>query len=257
MALNVREKTTRSKQIRALTFESAESSISRRSLRSFLGRGAEILVSLIGLVVLSPLFIVVSVMVKLNSPGPVFYRGTRVGIGNSVYRLIKFRTLPVQYETSVGDRILTQKERISGLFASLVVRSKLDELPQLINVLRGDMSLVGPRPVRPIIYQKYSREITGYAKKFSVKPGISGLAQIVGGYYMAPALKHKYDMLYIQHRSTALDIKLILLTFIVLVFSRRMMKWPIIESFLGFKLDVRSEEIEPTEEQYNHVTGAH
>lgn len=242
--------------MRALATGSADIVAPKPSYRHYVGRGIEFCVSLAGLIVLSPLFLVVSVMVKLNSPGPVFYRGTRVGLGNTIYRLIKFRTLPVQYETSVGDRILTQKERISGLFASLVVRSKLDELPQLINVVRGDMALVGPRPVRPIIYQKYSREIQGYAKKFSVKPGITGLAQIVGGYYMAPALKHKYDMLYIRHRSTALDIKLLVLTFLVLVFSRRIMKWALVARALGFELDVKSEEIEPTEEQYKHVTGA-
>ena len=226
-------------------------------------RGAEILlrvfeivVSGVAVFVFSPLFFVVGIMVKLNSPGPVLYRGTRVGRGNTLYRLNKFRTLPVQYENDVGGRVLTQNERINGLFASIVVRSKLDELPQLINVFRGNMSFVGPRPVRPVIFSKYSKEIPGYARKFVVKPGITGLAQIVGGYYMAPVQKHKYDMLYIRNKSLFLDIKIVLLTFVVLVFSRRIMQSSLVEWFLGIKLNVRSDEIDPTDEAIKHVTGA-
>ena len=155
----------------------------------------------------------------------------------------------------MGDRILTQKERINGLFAALVVRSKLDELPQLINVVKGDMNFVGPRPVRPVIYSKYSKEIQGYNKKFSVKPGITGLAQIIGGYYMDPCLKHKYDMLYIKNRSLRLDLKIMFLTFMVLVISRRVMKWRITEMFLGFELGVSTNEIEPTDDAYKSITG--
>jgi len=215
----------------------------------------QVAVSSVGLFIMSPLFIVVSIMVKLNSAGPVFYKGTRIGKGNTLYKLIKFRTLPVQYEQSVGDRILTQNERINGLFAAIVVRSKLDELPQLLNVIKGEMNFVGPRPVRPIIYSKYSKNVPGYNKKFAIKPGITGLAQIIGGYYMDPRKKHKYDMLYMRHRSVMLDLKLIFLTFMVLIISRRVMKWKVTERFLGFELGVDHEEIEPTVEAYKDVTG--
>ncbi len=215
----------------------------------------QILLSAAGLIVFSPLFLVVAILVKINSPGPVFYRGARIGKGNTLYKLVKFRTLPVQYEQSVGDRVLTQKERINGLFAAIVVRSKLDELPQLINVIKGDMNFVGPRPVRPIIYSKYSKTIPGYNRKFAVKPGITGLAQIIGGYYMDPRKKHKYDMLYMERRCLLLDMKLIALTFLTLVLSRRIMKLKITERFLGFELGVDEDELEPTADDYKNVTG--
>ena len=227
----------------------------RSRVMDLIFRVFQMLVSMAGFFVFWPLFVVVSIMVKYNSPGPVFYRGTRIGKNNTLYKLIKFRTLPVQYEQSVGDRVLTQNERINGLFAALVVRSKLDELPQLLNVIKGDMNFVGPRPVRPVIYSKYSKDISGYNRKFVVRPGITGLAQIIGGYYMDPHLKHKYDMLYIKHRSLALDLKIMFLTFLVLILSRRVMKWRITERFLGFELGVQREEIDPTAEAYKNVTG--
>ena len=233
----------------------SEVTAARSPFKDAIFRVFQITLSLFGLILSSPLFIVVSIMVKLNSPGPVFYRGTRIGKGNVIYKLIKFRTLPVQYEQSVGDRVLTQNERINGLFAALVVRSKLDELPQLLNVVKGDMNFVGPRPVRPVIYSKYSQIVPGYNRKFAVKPGITGLAQIIGGYYMDPQRKHKYDMLYLKHRSLLLDMKLIFLTFLVLVLSRRVMKWRLTERFLGFALGVHQDELEPSEEDYKKVTG--
>lgn len=223
---------------------------------SAIGRFFQIVICSAALVVSSPLFLFIAIMVKLNSPGPVFYMGTRVGQNNRIYKLLKFRTLPVQYETSVGDRVLTQNERINGLFAAIVVRSKLDELPQLINVVKGEMSFVGPRPVRPIIYSKYSKEVQGYARKFMVKPGITGLAQIIGGYYMAPAQKHKYDILYIENKSLFLDVKIVILTLLVLMFSRRIMRLRLVDRLLGFELNVAKDEIEPTVDAYNHVTGA-
>lgn len=227
----------------------------RSRAMDFVFHAFQLIVSSLGLVLSSPLFIVVAILVKINSPGPVFYRGARIGKGNTLYKLIKFRTLPVQYEQSVGDRVLTQNERINGLFAAIVVRSKLDELPQLLNVIKGDMNFVGPRPVRPIIYSKYSKTVPGYNRKFAIKPGITGLAQIIGGYYMDPRKKHKYDMLYMANRSLALDLKILLLTFLVLVLSRRIMKMKITERFLGFELGVDEAELEPSTESYKNVTG--
>jgi lipopolysaccharide/colanic/teichoic acid biosynthesis glycosyltransferase len=206
------------------------------------------------LVLISPLLILVAVLVEINSPGPFFYYGTRVGRGSTLYKVLKFRTLPVQYENMVGSRILTPKERTNGVIPSIITRAKLDELPQIINVIKGEMAFVGPRPVRPVIVSKYTKEIPGYSKKFAVKPGMTGLAQIIGGYYMAPADKHKYDLLYMKHISVFLDLKIIFLTFVVLVLGRRIMKSKIIERFLGFNLNVRKEEIEPTQEVFKKVT---
>lgn len=224
-------------------------------VRNAVGRIFQVVFCSLIMLFISPLLIFVAILVEINSPGPFFYYGTRVGRGRSVFKVMKFRTLPVQYENMVGSRILSPKERTSGVIPSVITRVKLDELPQLINILKGEMSFVGPRPVRPVIVTKYSQEIPGYSKKFAVKPGLTGLAQIVGGYYMDPADKHKYDMLYIRNMSTALDLKIMFLTFAVLVIGRRIMKMRLIEWFFGFELGVKQEEIDQTDEVLEKVTG--
>lgn len=214
----------------------------------------QIFFSTAALFFLSPLFALVSLLVIINSPGPVFYRGARVGKDNTVFRLIKFRTLPVRYEERVGRRLLTEKERYSGIIANLIIRLKLDEIPQLINVIRGEMALVGPRPVRPVFYSKYSKEIPGYAKRFQVKPGITGLAQIIGGYYMAPEDKLKYDLLYVQNKSIAFDMKIIFLTTLTLMLSRNIMRSLVVGKFLKVHIDIEDKEIVPTKDVYDKVT---
>ncbi|MEW5946633.1 MAG: sugar transferase [bacterium] len=214
----------------------------------------QICFSLTALIVFSPLFLLVAALVKLNSPGPFFYRGARVGLENSVFRVIKFRTLPLRYEERVGSRLLTERERYNGVLAAIIVRLKLDEMPQLLNVLMGDMALVGPRPIRPVFYSRYVREIPGYAKRFQVKPGITGLAQIVGGYYMDPGDKLKYDLLYIQNKGLILDIKIMFLTILTLVFTRRIMGLSIVRRFLGIPIAVNGDDIVPSMETYGKVT---
>ncbi|MEW6200642.1 MAG: sugar transferase [bacterium] len=214
----------------------------------------QIVFSIFWLTALSPLFLTIAILIKIVLPGPVFYRGARVGVGSTIFKVIKFRTLPERYESRVGGRLLSAKERYNGRLAAILIRFKLDELPQLINVLRGDMALVGPRPVRPIFFSKYGKEITGYAKRFQVKPGVTGLAQIVGGYYMDPKDKLRYDLLYIQHKCMALDIKIIILTIVTLFLGRNIMKHRFIEKFLNMSLKVNGSDISPSKEIYKKIT---
>jgi len=168
----------------------------------------------LGLLLLSPLLAVLALAVKLTSPGPILYRGLRVGLHEKPYEILKFRTMLVGAEAKIGARLVEQGEDHFTRIGKLLRKYRLDELPQLINVLRGEMNLVGPRPLRPIFLEEHKRTIPGYAKRFLVRPGITGQAQVRGGYYTSPRAKLRYDMLYIAHRSVGFDLKLILLTFI-------------------------------------------
>jgi len=196
----------------------------------------------------------IALMILVGSGLPVIYRGPRVGLDNSIFKLRKFRTLPDKYEYSVGSRLLTDKERNRSFLTKLIVRMKLDELPQLYNVVKGEMALVGPRPVRPALYTRYRKEIPHYGVKLRVRPGITGLAQIIGGYYMAPKDKHYYDVIYVQNKSLALDFKILALTFLALIFSRKIMKTDLVKRFLGLEMKVKSSHVEPPDEVVNEVT---
>ena len=163
--------------------------------------------------------LLVALGVKLGSRGPVFYRGQRVGKDERVFDIFKFRTLQVDAEKQIGARLLTEGDSVYTPIGKFLKKWKLDELPQLFNVIKGDMSLVGPRPVRPIFLDQFKREIPGYARRFQVRPGATGLAQLRGGYWTEPRNKLRYEVVYIRHQSLLLDLKLMGLTFIK-IFNR-------------------------------------
>ena len=177
-------------------------------------RAFNIVAAAIGLALLSPLLGLIALLVKLSSPGPILYRGERVGLGERIYTILKFRTMRMGSEQAIGARLVLQEEGHFTPLGRFLRRFRLDELPQLVNVIKGEMSLVGPRPLRPVFLEEHKRSIPGYAKRFSVRPGITGLAQVRGGYYTSPRHKLRYEMLYIAHRSVGHDLKLIALTFL-------------------------------------------
>lgn len=172
------------------------------------------LAAIIGLVLLSPLAFAIAIAIKLTSPGPILYRGKRLGRGASVFTIYKFRTLEVGAEQRIGARLLEHSDGLYTRIGRMLKRAKLDEIPQLLNVIRGDMNLVGPRPVRPIFLDTLSREIPGYLRRFTVNPGMTGLAQVRGGYFTHPRDKLRYDDIYIRNRGWWLDVRLVTLTFI-------------------------------------------
>src|SRR5262245_22120639 len=182
-------------------------------------RVIQVLLCLAGLILLSPVMLIVAMAVKLGSRGPVFYRGERVGKDERIFHIYKFRTLQVGAEKKIGARLLTEKDSVYTPIGKFLKKWKLDELPQLFNVLKGDMSLVGPRPVRPIFLDRFKREIPGYGRRFLVRPGATGLAQLRGGYWTEPRNKLRYEVVYIRHQSLLLDLKLMALTFIK-IFNR-------------------------------------
>ena len=170
----------------------------------------------LALLCLLPLLSLVALAVKLTSPGPVLYRGLRVGRDEKIFTIYKFRTLDEGAERDIGARLLKEQDHYYTPIGRFLKRTKLDEWPQLWNVMKGDMRFIGPRPVRPIFLDQFTAEIPRYAERFQVKPGITGLAQLRGGYYTRPQDKLRYELLYIRHYSALFDLKILLLTLVKL-----------------------------------------
>jgi lipopolysaccharide/colanic/teichoic acid biosynthesis glycosyltransferase len=170
------------------------------------------ILAITALVLLSPVLVLVAIAIKLTSPGPLFYAGVRTGVNQRLYTMYKFRTLRDGSERQIGGRLLSPQDDFYTPIGKFLKRSKLDEIPQLLNVLRGEMNFVGPRPLRPVFLERYLGEIPQYAERFRVRPGMTGLAQVRGGYFTSPQNKLRYDRLYIAHRSLGLDAQLVALT---------------------------------------------
>ena len=170
------------------------------------------LLSALILILISPLMLILALGVKLTSPGPVFYRQQRVGLNNQPFYMLKFRSMPVDTEKE-GVSWGGATTKATTRFGKFIRKTSLDELPQFINVLKGDMSIVGPRPERPIFVEQFKEDIPDYMKKHLVKAGITGWAQ-VHGWRGDTDLKTRieYDLYYIENWSLWLDIKIILLT---------------------------------------------
>jgi exopolysaccharide biosynthesis polyprenyl glycosylphosphotransferase len=160
-------------------------------------------------VVSLPVMLLVGLGVRLTSRGPVFYRQDRVGLQGRPFTMIKFRTMDVGAERATGPVLASENDPRVTRLGRYLRAARLDELPQLWNVLRGDMSFVGPRPERPEFVTRYAREIQGYAGRFKVRPGLTGYAQVNGEYHTSAATKLKYDLAYIYNRSLWLDLRIL------------------------------------------------
>jgi Undecaprenyl-phosphate glucose phosphotransferase len=165
----------------------------------------DIIVSALGLILLSPLFIVTAVGVKLSSPGPVFFTQERVGLNKRPFQMLKFRSMRVNDESNTAWS--TDNDPRKTRFGSFIRKYSIDELPQLINVLRGDMSLVGPRPEIPFYVEQFKETVPLYLIRQQVRPGITGWAQVhdLRGNTSIEA-RVKYDIWYIENWSLGLDI---------------------------------------------------
>ncbi|HPC94841.1 MAG TPA: sugar transferase [Sedimentisphaerales bacterium] len=160
-----------------------------------------------------PLMLAAAVAIKLTSRGPVLYSQERVGKGGRLFNLYKFRTMIDGAERHVGPVLASKDDHRVTAVGRILRRTRMDELPQLYNILRGDMSLVGPRPERPFFVQRH-KALQGI--RLVVKPGLTGLAQVRSFYDLKPAHKVKYDYIYIQNRSLLLNLYILLQTIPVL-----------------------------------------
>ena len=183
------------------------------TLNSIVKRTVDIIGSLLGIILSSPIMIVSALTVRFTSPGPVLFKQERVGLHNKTFHMYKFRTMEMQ-KPSAEQKAWTVKDdpRVTKV-GKFLRRTSLDELPQLFNILLGEMSLVGPRPERPQFVEKFKEEIPRYMIKHQVRPGLTGWAQI-NGYRGDTSIRKRieYDLYYIENWTLAFDIKIMFLT---------------------------------------------
>ena len=183
-----------------------------KPIYAFFKRAFDILFALFFLLLLAVPMLIVMVLVKITSKGGVFYHQERLGLNGVSIDVIKFRTMRFDAEQdaiqwSMGD----EDPRITPL-GRVLRKTHLDELPQLWCILKGEMSVVGPRPERPVYYDCFEQYIHGFRERLKVKPGLTGYAQVRGGYFLKPEEKILYDVDYIKNRSFALDMRIVLET---------------------------------------------
>ena len=177
-------------------------------------RAMDIVGSIAGIIVTSPIMLLMCLLIKLTSPGPLIYKQERVGLHNQNFRMYKFRSMEVQPESEEKKAWTVKNDpRVTGI-GKFMRHTSIDELPQLFNILKGDMSLVGPRPERPFFVEKFREEIPRYMVKHQVRPGLTGWAQ-VKGYRGDTSIRKRIecDLYYIENWSVGFDIKIIFLTF--------------------------------------------
>jgi len=183
---------------------------------AFVKRTIDIFGSIFILTFTSPLLLIIAILVKFSSKGPVFYLQERVGLNGNFFTLIKFRTMYENAEEKGPQKAINNDPRVTKA-GRFLRKTRLDELPQFLNVLMGHMSIVGPRPERPVFVEKYVKEIFMYSWRLKMKPGITGLAQIHGKYDIDVEHKLKYDLAYINNWSLLLDIKIMIMTLKVMI----------------------------------------
>ena len=184
-------------------------------MQRFWKRALDVVCSGAGLVVLSPFFLLVALSIYLTDRGPVFYKQTRLTEGGKEFQICKFRTMIQNAEEKSGARLASENDDRILPIGHFLRRTRLDELPQLFNILKGDMTVVGPRPEMLENVEKYTEELPEFSYRLRMKAGLTGLAQISGKYNTSPKDKLVMDLMYIENYSIWMDIKLIFQTITV------------------------------------------
>lgn len=198
-----------------------------RSLQTAIKRIFDICVSLVVLVPFLPVWVMIALLVKLTSPGPVFFLQDRPGKNKKIFKVYKFRTMRPGSEKMVkGVEVMKDDDRVTAV-GHFLRRSKLDEIPQCLNVLKGEMSLIGPRPERVSSLDDYDEEIS---KRLNMLPGMTGLAQVSGNIYLSLQDRYKLDVYYVEHYSLLLDIRILMRTLgVVLLGEERYVNKPLVK----------------------------
>ncbi len=183
-------------------------------LNAFVKRCVDLFGAVVALILFSPVMAITAAIIKATSPGPLIFRQERIGLQNKPFQMYKFRSMIVQDKESEKKGWTTKEDPRVTPIGKFIRKTSIDELPQLINVLKGDMSLIGPRPERPQFVEKFREEIPRYMVKHQVRPGLTGWAQ-VNGYRGDTSIKKRieYDLYYIENWSLGFDFKILFLTF--------------------------------------------
>jgi exopolysaccharide biosynthesis polyprenyl glycosylphosphotransferase len=187
-----------------------------RKMYALTKRTVDVIGAFFGLTLLSPLLLITGILIKLTSKGPVLYSQVRVGKDGKHFNIYKFRTMKVDAEKHTGPVWASKNDNRLTSIGGILRKSRIDEIPQFVNVLKGEMSLVGPRPERPMFVEQLKTQICDYEKRLDVKPGITGLAQVWHRYDETiedVRKKIKYDVLYIRKACFWTDIRILLRTF--------------------------------------------
>jgi exopolysaccharide biosynthesis polyprenyl glycosylphosphotransferase len=182
----------------------------------------EVLISLVIIVLLSPLLLILFLIIPLSSKGSALYKQERVGRDGLIFSIYKFRSMIEHAEKESGPVLSSDKDPRVTWIGKFLRRSRIDELPQLWNVIKGEMSLVGPRPERPCFVEHYEKTIPNYPIRHFVRPGLTGLAQVKGSYSTPTEIKLSYDLQYIYSYSFFLDMKILFFTVKVILQQERL-----------------------------------
>lgn len=202
-------------EIRLIQLERKNEKILYKTIKRFL----DIFLCLISFVVGIPIVIITCIFVVLESKGNPIYTQERLGKNGQPFKLYKIRSMYIDAEKN-GPKWADKNDNRVTRVGKFIRRTRIDEIPQLFNILKGDMNIVGPRPERPVFTFKFEKEIPGFMNRLQVKPGLTGLAQINGGYDITPKEKLKYDLEYIENSSLLMDFKIIFKT-ILIVFTHK------------------------------------
>ena len=188
-------------------------------------RVLDIMIALAGIIISSPVWLMSILLIWIENPGPILFVKNSVTQGGRNFRQYKFRTMVRSAEAGTGPVLAKEHDERVLHFGGVLRKTALDELPQLLNILRGEMSFVGPRPQRTVLVADYLQSIPEYAERHRVLPGLAGLAQVAGDYYLTPRQKLRFDRLYIQHSSLGFDLKLLGLAFLITFWYRWQPGW--------------------------------
>jgi lipopolysaccharide/colanic/teichoic acid biosynthesis glycosyltransferase len=184
--------------------------------RDLLLRFLDVVLSAFFLVLTLPVVIPIALLILLTSGTPIFYRGERVGRSGRVFTMLKFRTLKADAESRLGpilgEELVRRTQDEFTTVGKWLKATQLDEIPQFVNVLRGDMSLVGPRPIRPVFFEELAHDLPAYWQRLVVRPGLTGLAQVRRGYETSMAEKLAHDLEWIADRSVRLYLRTVFAT---------------------------------------------
>jgi len=190
------------------------------SFYTVIKRTFDLILSLVLIIILITPMLLVAFIIKLTSQGPILYTQTRIGKNGKHFNIIKFRSMIHNAEQHTGAIFALKNDERITKFGNFMRKTRIDELPQLINILKGDMSFIGPRPERPAFVEQFEKEIPAYAERLRIRPGVTGLAQVHGDYNSSADTKLKYDLAYLVNQSLFLDIQILIKTIKVVMMKK-------------------------------------